>query len=91
MCIRDRGTPLLRLPGHCMGMIPNDPETLYAPDGLYGEGNLLFDLEQDPKQLQPLHDEAVESRMIKAMKQLMEENEAPAEQYVRLGLSYENA
>ena len=29
--------------------------------------------------------------MIKAMKQLMEENEAPAEQYVRLGLSYENA
>lgn len=86
-----KGTPLLRLPGHCMGMIPNDPETLYAPDGLYGEGNLLFDLEQDPKQLQPLHDEAVESRMIKAMKQLMEENEAPAEQYVRLGLSYENA
>ena len=85
-----KGTPLLRLPGHCMGMIPNDPETLYAPDGLYGEGNLLFDLEQDPKQLQPLHDEAVESRMIKAMKQLMEENEAPAEQYVRLGLSTEN-
>ena len=85
-----KGTPLLRLPGHCMGMIPNDPETLYAPDGLYGEGNLLFDLEQDPKQLQPLHDEAVESRMIEAMKQLMEENEAPAEQYVRLGLSTEN-
>ncbi len=85
-----KGTPLLRLPGHCMGMIPNDPEALYAPDGLYGEGNLLFDLEQDPKQLQPLHDEAVESRMIEAMKQLMEENEAPAEQYVRLGLSPEN-
>ena len=55
------------------------------------EKDLFFDLEQDPKQLQPLHDEAVESRMIKAMKQLMEENEAPAEQYVRLGLSYENA
>lgn len=28
--------------------------------------------------------------MIEAMKQLMEENEAPAEQYVRLGLSPEN-
>lgn len=60
------------------------------PTGCTEEGNLLFDLEQDPKQLQPLHDEAVESRMIEAMKQLMEENEAPAEQYVRLGLSPEN-
>lgn len=62
-----------------------------TPPTAVRRGNLLFDLEQDPKQLQPLHDEAVESRMIKAMKQLMEENEAPAEQYVRLGLSYENA
>lgn len=33
-----KGTPLLRLPGHCMGMIPNDPETLYAPDGCTERG-----------------------------------------------------
>lgn len=81
-----KGTPLLRLPGNCMGMISDDPKSLYAPDGLYGEGDLLFDLEADPRQLSPIQDEAVEARMKAAMIRLMKENEAPAEQYTRLGL-----
>lgn len=81
-----KGTPLLRVPGNTMGMISDDPESLYGPDGLYEGGNLLFDLENDPKQLHPLHDEKTEQRMVLAMTQLMEENETPEEQYVRLGL-----
>ncbi|MDL2319423.1 sulfatase, partial [Eubacteriales bacterium OttesenSCG-928-A19] len=47
---------------------------------------LLFDLQEDPGELQPLQDEAIEARMIGLMVKLMRENDAPAEQYVRLGL-----
>ena len=81
-----KGTPLLRVPGRTMGMIPNDPDRLYGPDGVYEGGNMLFDLENDPKQQTPIRDEATEARMIGAMIRLMEENEAPEEQYRRLGL-----
>jgi Arylsulfatase A and related enzymes len=49
-------------------------------------GTLLFDIEQDPHQLTPLHDEAVEHTMIKKLLALMKSNDAPPEQYVRLGL-----
>ncbi len=47
---------------------------------------LLFDLEADPKQERPLRDPAIERRMIAHMMRLMEENDAPPEQYTRLGL-----
>ncbi len=49
-------------------------------------GTLLFDLARDPGQENPIEDVELESRLIAVMVQLMEENEAPAEQYVRLGL-----
>lgn len=49
-------------------------------------GNLLFDVENDPQQLQPLHDENVEKAMIKKMISVMKNNDAPREQYERLGL-----
>lgn len=49
-------------------------------------GNLLFDLQTDPRQCHPIHDEALEEVMIKQMIYLMRENEAPAEQFERLGL-----
>ena len=49
-------------------------------------GTLLFDLENDPEQLHPIHDSAVEERMIRLMVQLMQQNDAPPEQYERLGL-----
>ena len=52
----------------------------------YGFGTMLFDLEKDPLQLHPVSDAAVESRMINQMKMLMKENDAPAEQFERLGL-----
>ncbi len=49
-------------------------------------GTLLFDLHTDPNQEHPLQDAAVEGRMVALMERLMQANEAPAEQFVRLGL-----
>jgi arylsulfatase A-like enzyme len=49
-------------------------------------GTLLFDLENDPDQLNPIVDEAIERRMIGLLIRLMKQNEAPLEQYERLGL-----
>jgi hypothetical protein len=47
---------------------------------------LLYDLGSDPKQERPLQDDAVESEMIDVMLSLMRDNDAPVEQYERLGL-----
>ncbi|MBS6641977.1 MAG: sulfatase [Clostridiaceae bacterium] len=46
----------------------------------------LYDLEADPGQHSPVTDETIERRMAEQMIKLMQENEAPPEQYVRLGL-----
>ena len=48
--------------------------------------DLLFDLERDPQQLQPIEDEAVKARMEALLVRLMRENDAPQEQFARLGL-----
>ena len=47
---------------------------------------LLYDLQADPRQQQPINDAAIEARLCGAMRELMEECEAPAEQYERMGL-----
>ena len=47
---------------------------------------LLYDLETDPGQERPLQSPAVERAMIERMIELMRANDAPAEQYQRLGL-----
>lgn len=48
---------------------------------------LLYDLQRDPRQAQPLRDADTEARMIRLMVALMQENDAPQEQYQRLGLN----
>lgn len=48
--------------------------------------DLLFDLEADPKQLSPLQDRETEQRMLRLMAELMLENDAPEEQYARIGI-----
>lgn len=53
----------------------------------HGFGTLLYDVRQDPRQAAPLRDNALEARMIRLLKRLMAENDAPAEQYDRLGLT----
>jgi len=49
-------------------------------------GNLLFDLQADPWQAAALDDVALEGRMQGLLRGLMQECEAPQEQYERLGL-----
>lgn len=49
-------------------------------------GTLLFDLERDPRQEDSLVDDAIERRMLGLLVDLMRENDAPVEQYTRLGL-----
>ncbi len=52
----------------------------------YVYGSLLFDLQNDPKQENSINDTEIEKRMIKLLVELMKENDAPIEQYKRLGL-----
>ena len=47
---------------------------------------MLFDLEDDPGQLNPRQNPEIEAQMIENMVTLMKQNDAPAEQFERLGL-----
>lgn len=49
-------------------------------------GAMLFDLEQDPEQEHCIRDEAVEAQMKGYIRECMEQNDAPAECYDRLGV-----
>jgi len=49
-------------------------------------GTMLFDLQSDPKQENPVTDPKVEEMMIGHMVRLMKENDCPPEQFERLGL-----
>ncbi|HRU05228.1 MAG TPA: sulfatase [Candidatus Brocadiia bacterium] len=50
-------------------------------------GTLLFDLQTDPEQQHPIHEPAIEARMTALLVRLMKENNAPPEQFERLGLT----
>lgn len=52
----------------------------------YPFGTLLFDLETDPHQKSPLQDATIEQTMIAHMVRLMQANDAPVDQFERLGL-----
>ncbi len=69
-----KGCPVLRLPGRPWG----EPTEL---------ATMLFDVQADPGQLQRLQDAEVEGRMIDYLIDLLRRNDAPAEQYARLGLT----
>nr|WP_203645484.1 sulfatase [Streptomyces sp. SID14478] len=68
-----KGAPLLRLPGFAVG----NPHAF---------GSLLFDLETDPDQEHPLTDDALERRMASLLVDALRAEDAPSEQYERLGL-----
>jgi len=63
-----------------------DPE-IEVPVDPFRFGTLLFDLKEDPRQEHPIRDREIEEKMIRHMIRLMQENDAPAEQYERLGLA----
>ncbi|MEZ0164395.1 sulfatase [Kineococcus sp. LSe6-4] len=52
-------------------------------------GTLLFDLQEDPGQVRPIADDAVELRMAELLCRVMRESQAPASQFQRLGLPVE--
>lgn len=51
-------------------------------------GTLLYDLKTDPEQRHPLNDEQIEQQMQAMMVRLMQQCDAPMEQYERLGLEH---
>ena len=55
----------------------------------YWYGSMLFDLENDPHQQHPIDDPEQQLRMIELMRKLMKENDAPKEQFERLGIPYD--
>lgn len=49
-------------------------------------GTQLYNVDEDPGQVHPIHDQETERRMIAALVRKMKENDAPKEQFYRLGL-----
>jgi arylsulfatase A-like enzyme len=65
------------------------PDVLLSVANPVGQGRratLLFDVEADPGQTNPLDDVDLEARMIRLMLREMARNDCPVEQYERLGL-----
>ena len=58
-----------------------------AWSNLFAFGTLLFDLENDPEQQRAIRDPDIEERMIGHMVRLLKANDAPPEQFERLGLA----
>lgn len=52
----------------------------------YHFGTMLFDLENDPQQENPIRDPQLEGHMLHLMKKLMKENDCPPDQYQRIGV-----
>ncbi len=55
----------------------------------YWYGSMLFDLQNDPHQQHPIDDSQQQLRMIELMRKLMKANDAPKEQFERLGIPYD--
>ncbi|MBS1675062.1 MAG: sulfatase [Actinobacteria bacterium] len=60
--------------------------TMFNP---YRFGTLLFDLQADPHQEDPLQDDELELRMLRLLARLLHEADAPASQFERLGIPAE--
>ena len=71
-----KGCPLMRMDG-------------FAPDILTDAnagGEMLFDVKEDPKQKHSLEDAQLKEKFKDRIAALMHENDAPAEQFIRMGL-----
>ena len=62
------------------------PSASYAYRITSQYGSLLYDLNSDPEQVNPLDNKEKETELCAAMKKLMDESEAPPELYERMGL-----
>ncbi len=77
------GVPLMRIPTTDATSPPN---SCYLYDDHIALGSLLFDLQADPAQEHSVHDPVAEARLAAALRGMMEQSEAPPEQFARLGL-----
>ena len=76
--------PVLKIPANTR-FVPAG--TLYMFDDHMKYGDMLFDIEADPNQKDNLiQDKEKENKMIRKLVKLMRDAEAPAEQYMRMGL-----
>ena len=79
------GVPLLKLPAQ--RNIKGQPVGHKGQGGGYEDTTtVLYDLFDDPGQQKPLRDEVIEKRLLQKLSDLMRENDAPSEAFVRLGL-----
>jgi hypothetical protein len=53
-------------------------------------GTMLFNVQDDPQQQTPLADAEVEDRLLRHLVALMQGNDAPSEQFQRLGIAERN-
>jgi arylsulfatase A-like enzyme len=74
-----RGFPVLKLPA---GRATKKGQGAKIEDS----DTVLYDLKSDPKQMTPIDNPEVETRLIREMLTIMAHNEAPPEAYTRLGL-----
>ena len=70
-----KGCPVMRIPS--TGPVGRAPEMFQTQ---------LFDLATDPGQLDPIEDDAIEGQMVGLLEEALVANQAPREQYQRLGL-----
>lgn len=84
-----KGAPVLKISGEAP---PDDHSGLGMENRSLAAGffqdtdTALFDTQDDPQQLSPVDDTAVVQRLTELMRDLMRENDAPAEAYRRFGL-----
>ena len=70
-----KGCPVMRIPAPGMSRVTTEFKTQ------------LFDLKDDPGQVNPMEDREIEARMVELMRAAMERNDAPPEQFERLELN----
>lgn len=72
-----KGVPVMKIEAAMNGRTTNNQQE--------GE-DLLFDLQEDTKQMHPLSDERKKKELLEQMKLLMKENDAPGEAFIRYGI-----
>ena len=79
------GVPVLKVPAQ--RNLKGQPVGHKGQGGGYEDtSTTLYDLQNDPNQMNPFRDEAIEARLLELLYGLMLENEAPKEAFIRLDM-----
>ena len=77
-----KGMPLLKIP-------TGAPDSAGSDEAVSAYGDELFDIDSDYLEMRPIEDKELEDHFCSEMVQLMLDNEAPHELYIRMGLEKE--